>query len=62
LVRTELVELPAKVVELLLLGPQAAGGRYGGLLFERAVHPLVDPLPSIQMPITAANAVDATAS
>ena len=43
-VRADLVELLAKAVELLLLTSQAAGGRDGCFLLQRAVHPLVDPV------------------
>jgi hypothetical protein len=42
LVRADLVELVAEVVESTLLGWETAGRRDGGFLLERAVHPLVD--------------------
>jgi len=44
LVRAEVVGLLAEVVELALLGREAAPGRDGGIPLERAVHPLVHPV------------------
>ena len=43
LMRPLFVELLPKPIKLLLLGPQAAGGRERGLLLERPVHLLVHP-------------------
>ena len=38
------IELLPEPIELALLPSQTAGGRDGGLLLERAVHPLVDAI------------------
>jgi hypothetical protein len=40
--RAELVELLAEVVELVLLGREAAGGRDGGIPLEGSMHAFVD--------------------
>jgi hypothetical protein len=42
LVRAELVELVAEVIELELLGCEAGGGRDGGVPFEGEMHALMD--------------------
>src|SRR3990170_2317260 len=42
--RSHLVELLPKPIELTLLRSQAAPRRDGGFLLERSVHPLVHPI------------------